>query len=144
MPSRLCLLGPVSLTGPDGACARRASQQRRVALLALIASAPGGAITRDRLLGLLWPDRDERMARHLLADSLYVLRRTLGDSAIVATADSVRLSPDLVWTDVAEFRRALDDERCVGREHDVRPKLTRYAQRLDSISGRANVHTVHR
>jgi DNA-binding SARP family transcriptional activator len=42
---------------------------------------------------------------------LYVLRRTLGDAAIVATADSVRLSPDLVWTDVVEFRRALDDER---------------------------------
>jgi DNA-binding SARP family transcriptional activator len=82
-----------------------------MALLALIASAPGGAITRDRLLGLLWPDRDERTARHLLADSLYVLRRTLGDAAIVATADSVRLSPDLVWTDVAEFRRALDEER---------------------------------
>jgi DNA-binding SARP family transcriptional activator len=82
-----------------------------MALLALIASAPGGAITRDRLLGILWPDRDERTARHLLADSLYVLRRTLGDAAIVATADSVRLSPDLVWTDVVEFRRALDDER---------------------------------
>ncbi len=82
-----------------------------MALLALIASSPGGAITRDRLVGLLWPDRDERTARHLLADSLYVLRRTLGDAAIVATAGSVRLSPDLVWTDVAEFRRALDDER---------------------------------
>ncbi len=82
-----------------------------MALLALIASAPGGAITRDRLLGLLWPDRDERTARHLLADSLYVLRRTLGHAAIVATADSVRLSPDLVSTDVAEFRRALDDKR---------------------------------
>jgi DNA-binding SARP family transcriptional activator len=82
-----------------------------MALLALIASAPGGAITRDRLLGILWPDRDERTARHLLADSLYVLRRTLGDAAIVATADSVRLSTDLVWTDVAAFRRALDDER---------------------------------
>ncbi len=82
-----------------------------MALLALIASATGGAITRDRLVGLLWPDRDERTARHLLADSLYVLRRTLGDEAIVTAADSVRLSPDLVWTDVAEFRRALGDER---------------------------------
>jgi DNA-binding SARP family transcriptional activator len=81
-----------------------------MALLALIASAPGGSIGRDRLLGLLWPDRDERTARHLLADSLYVLRSTLGNAAIVAAADSVRLSPDVVWTDVAEFRRALDDE----------------------------------
>ncbi len=82
-----------------------------MALLAVIASAAGASVARDRLVGLLWADRDERTARHLLADSLYVLRRTLGDAAIVATADSVRLSPDLVWTDVAEFRRALDDER---------------------------------
>ena len=35
------------------------------------------------MLGLLWPDRDERSARHLLADSLYVLRQTLGDRAII-------------------------------------------------------------
>jgi hypothetical protein len=82
-----------------------------VALLALIASAAEGSIGRDRLLGLLWPDRDERVARHLLADSLYVLRQTLGDGAIVATADSVRLSADFLWTDVAEFRRALAEER---------------------------------
>jgi DNA-binding SARP family transcriptional activator len=82
-----------------------------MALLALIASAAGGSISRDRLLGLLWPDRDERAARHILADSLWVLRQTLGDGAIVAAADSLRLSGDLVWTDLADFRRALDDER---------------------------------
>lgn len=111
MGSRLYLLGPVTLEGPDGASVGRASQQRRLALLGLIASAADGPIARNRLLGLLWPDRDERVARRLLADSLYVLRQALGDNAIVATADSVRLSADLVWTDVAAFRRALDDER---------------------------------
>ncbi len=82
-----------------------------MALLALIASAPGGSISRDRVLGLLWPDRDERAARHSLADSLWVLRETLGDGAIVAAADSLRLSGDFIWTDLADFRRALDDER---------------------------------
>jgi DNA-binding SARP family transcriptional activator len=109
--SRVALLGPVSLTGPKGAALRRASQQRRIALLALVASSPGGSISRDRLLGSLWPDRDERTARHLLADSIYVLRQTLGDRAIVASGETLRLSPDLVWTDVAEFRRAIAEER---------------------------------
>jgi len=90
---------------------RRAVQQRRLALLALIAASPGQSISRDRLLGLLWPERDEHSARHLLADSLYVLRRTLGDDAIVASGESLRLSPDLVWSDVVEFRTALADER---------------------------------
>jgi DNA-binding SARP family transcriptional activator len=111
MPSRLALLGPVSLTGPDGPLTRRASQHRRIALLALIASSPGGSISRDRVMGLLWPERDERSARHLLADSLYILRRTLGDSAITASSETLRLSPDVVWSDVGEFRSALAEER---------------------------------
>src|SRR5690349_16262995 len=100
MGSRLYLLGPLALEGPDGASVGGASQQRRLALLALIASAAGGPVGRSRLLGLLWPDRDERIARRLLTDSLYVLREALGGDAIVATGDSVRLSAELVWTDV--------------------------------------------
>jgi DNA-binding SARP family transcriptional activator len=111
MLSHLALFGPVSLTGPQGMSLRRASQQRRIALLALVASSPGQSISRDRLLGFLWPDRDERTARHLLADSIYVLRQTLGDAAIAAAGETLRLSADLVWTDVAEFRRAIAEER---------------------------------
>ena len=111
MLNRLELLGSVGLTGPKERPLRRATQQRRIALLALIASAPGASISRDRLLGLLWPERDERTARHLLADSLYVLRRTLGDGAILATGEVLRLVPELVWTDVVEFRHALAEER---------------------------------
>ncbi|HET7372309.1 MAG TPA: BTAD domain-containing putative transcriptional regulator [Gemmatimonadaceae bacterium] len=80
-------------------------------MLAILACSTGGQVSRDRLLGILWPDRDERTARHLLADSLYVLRQTLGDDAVTATGDALRLSPDVVWADVAEFRRALADER---------------------------------
>ena len=111
MLSRVALFGPVSLTGPKGVSLRRASQQRRIALLALIASSPGGAISRDRLLGFLWPDRDEHTARHLLADSIYVLRKTLGERSIVASGETLQLSADFVRTDVAEFRRAIAEER---------------------------------
>ena len=120
---RLELLGPVSLTGPRETSLRRASQQRRMALLALIASSPGGSMSRDRLLGLLWPERDERSARHLLADSLYVLRNTLGDGAIAATGEVLRLAPDVVWTDVVDFRRALAEERWSDALHLYRGDL---------------------
>ena len=111
MLSRVELLGAVSLTGPKGASLRRASQQRRIALLAVVATSPGEVISRDRLLGFLWPDRDEATARHLLADSIYVLRKTLGERAIVASGETLRLSTDFVWTDVGEFRRAIAEER---------------------------------
>lgn len=109
--SRLSLLGAVSLIGPTGVSLRRASQQRRMALLALLATAPGRSVSRDRLIGFLWPDRDERTARHLLADSIYVLRHTLGERAIIATGETLQLAPDVVWTDIAEFRAAIAERR---------------------------------
>lgn len=115
MSIRLTLLGPPNLAGSvaEPSSIRRASQSRRLALLALIASATaeGESVSRDRLLGLLWPDCDERGARHLLADSLYVLRRSLGDGAIVATSGALRLSTDILSTDIVEFRAALAEQR---------------------------------
>ena len=77
----------------------------------MLASSPGGSLSRDRVLSLLWPERDERNARHLLADSLYILRQTLGRDAITASSDALHLSADLVWADVAVFRCALTERR---------------------------------
>jgi DNA-binding SARP family transcriptional activator len=108
---RLALLGPVSLTGTTGPLVRRAVQRRRMALLALLASATDASLSRDYLVGLLWPESDERTARHLLADSVYVLRRTLGPNAIVTSGEDLRLSSQHVCVDVAEFRQALAAER---------------------------------
>jgi DNA-binding SARP family transcriptional activator len=111
MLNHLALLGPVSLTGPEARSLRRASQQRRLALLALLASAPDMRASRDRLVGLLWPERDERAARHLLADSVYVLRQALGDDAIVASGEALHLSADALWSDVAAFQQAIRDDQ---------------------------------
>jgi len=86
-------------------------QSRRKALLALLASSTDESLSRDRLVGLLWPESDERTARHLLADSVYVLRRALGADAIVTSGEELRLSSEHVRVDVAEFRQALAAER---------------------------------
>jgi DNA-binding SARP family transcriptional activator len=108
---QLALLGPVSLTGPVGPFARRAVQRRRMALLALLAGSSHESVSRDRVVGLLWPESDDRTARHLLADSVYVLRRALGTDAIVTSDEELRLSSDHVRVDIAEFRRGLTTER---------------------------------
>jgi DNA-binding SARP family transcriptional activator len=86
-------------------------QRRRMALLALLANSSHESVSRDRVVGLLWPESDDRTARHLLADSVYVLRRALGAGAIVTSADELRLSSDDVRVDVAEFRQALAAKR---------------------------------
>jgi len=111
MLNRLFLLGQARLTGPSESSLRRASQQRRLALLALIASSPGETISRDRAVGLLWPDRDEYTARHLLADSVYVLRRALGAQVIIASGETLRLSTSTLWTDIVQFRNAIAEGR---------------------------------
>src|SRR5438045_5087526 len=63
---QLALFGSVSLTGTSGPLVRRAMQHRRKALLAVLASSTPEPLSRDRIVGLLWPESDDRTARHLL------------------------------------------------------------------------------
>ena len=108
----LRLLGSAHLSGPHGPVTGRAAQQRRIALLAFLGCAPDQAASRDRLLGLLWPESDEPTARHLLSDSVYLLRRALGQDAILTTGAELRLPPKEVAVDVSAFRQAAAAGEC--------------------------------
>lgn len=101
----LKLLGSVTLSAVDGPVAGAAVQRRRLALLSLIAATPGG-IGRDKAIGILWPDTATEQARRLLADSIYVLRRSLAPDALVAAGDNVQLNDALMQCDVVRFRAA--------------------------------------
>lgn len=59
-------------------------------------------------MALLWPDREEERARHLLRDALYRLREVLGDHAIQAGGEGLRLDPSVVRCDLWDFEDALD------------------------------------
>jgi DNA-binding SARP family transcriptional activator/TolB-like protein len=88
-----------------------------LALLALLASAGGQPVSRDKLIALLWPESSPDSARHSLADSVYVLGRELGASPVAAVGNGVRLDPAVVSSDLAAFEEALgsgDLERAVG------------------------------
>src|SRR5574338_588725 len=85
-----------------------AAQRRLLALLAAVAAAGDGGISRDRLLGLLWPEADTERARHALTQALYNARRALRcDDVFVATANDVRINPDRLISDVGEFTEAV-------------------------------------
>jgi DNA-binding SARP family transcriptional activator/TolB-like protein len=106
---RLALLGDPAFSGPAGPVQGRAAHRRRVALLAVLAVARGRPVGRERLIGLLWPEFATEASRHNLSESLYVLRKELGDEAIVsASAGDVALDPAVVASDVAEFQEALE------------------------------------
>ncbi|GEM_PF-494229 len=68
---------------------------------------------RDRLAGLLWPDRPQRVARNNLRQALSSLRRTLGDRSreppfLLASRTELGLNPQAsVWVDVAAFQKLM-------------------------------------
>jgi DNA-binding SARP family transcriptional activator/TolB-like protein len=105
---RLTLLGGLRIEGDDGPLPGRASQRRRLALLALLASPPGHRTTRDKLTAMLWPETSDERARRNLSSALYDLRAELGEDVVVASGDDLALNPAVVATDVADFAGALE------------------------------------
>ena len=90
----------------DGSPASRATQRHRMALLALLATTRTGW-SRDKLIGMLWPESSAERARNSLSESLYVLRRALGEDAIISLGEELRLGPAAPRCDVREFEAAL-------------------------------------
>jgi DNA-binding SARP family transcriptional activator/TolA-binding protein len=111
---RINVLGGLYVTRDGHPASGAAGQPRRLALLALLAIAGDRGMTRDALLAYLWPEADEERGRRALTQALYALRRDLGDDEAVTGLKDLRLNPELVASDVGEFRAALaagDDAR---------------------------------
>ena len=89
------------------------SQPKRLALLVFLATAqPRGFLSRDKLLGLFWPEADDAAARNALRQALHYLRRSLGEATITSrTERDVGIDPQLIWCDAAAFDAAIDERR---------------------------------
>lgn len=107
----LKLLGAPSIESSSGPIRGRAAQGRRLALLALLALARGRPVTRDKLLGLLWPESPADRARHQLSDAVYIVRSALGDDAIRSSGDELELNTGVITSDAGTFEQLLDDGR---------------------------------
>ena len=105
---RLKLFGSASIDGPAGRVTGRAVQRRRLGLLALLAVAGERGMTREKLVGYLWPDSDPERARHLLSDSVYRINQAVGGEGVVAVGDDLRLNPERLPSDAWEFADAMD------------------------------------
>ena len=79
---------------------------RSLALLAICAAAGARGVSRERVLGILWPDSHPERARHALSQTLYNLRKEIGSDVVVSSAD-LRLDPQRISSDVDEFRAAI-------------------------------------
>ena len=110
-------LGGLSLDTQSGASPGRSTQRKRLALLALLAATRNGGMSRDKIIAYLWPEGEEEQSRHALSQTLYALRRELGDQCITAGIDDLRLNHEIVPSDVAHLNTAIhsrDLARIVG------------------------------
>jgi DNA-binding SARP family transcriptional activator/TolB-like protein len=117
-PFTLRLLGGATLLDAEQRPVQgRAVHRHRLALLALLGRAHPAAVSRDRLIGLLWPERDSAGARHLLRQAIHEIRQQLGPDAIGGIGDDVWLGESRLAVDVLEFEAAMaagELERAVG------------------------------
>ena len=120
MTIRLRTLGELALERDGDRLNGAVGQRTSLALLALLASAPGAVVSRDKLMAYLWPEADGEHARHSLNQTIYALRKVLGADALLAELGDVRLNADIVGSDVNEFHRSVragnwsDSVRCYG------------------------------
>lgn len=80
-----------------------AAQPRRMAVLAMVARGGSRGISRDRILGTLWPDADADRGGHALKQALYALRRDAGAGELFLGTREISFNPEEVHCDVAEF-----------------------------------------
>ena len=104
---RLKTFGGLWLEGDEGPLSGAAAQRRRLVLLAALAAAGPKGMSRDALVGLLWPEVDEPRARAALSQALYALKRDTGEDELVLGHAVLTLNSDIVWSDVAEFETAI-------------------------------------
>ena len=99
------LLGPVELTVDGEAPHRDLLHKKNLALLVFLALSPAQSRTREQLMALLWPDKDEKSARQSLREAIRVIKRRAGDDKIVAESDQVRLAEGVIRLDTDELER---------------------------------------
>lgn len=109
-PLRIRTFGGLSFSEAGGDSIDEAAALRRpAALLVAVAVAGDRGITRDKLLGLLWPESQPDRARHSLTQAIYAARRATRIDDLFRTTGGLRLNRDRVASDIEDFERALSD-----------------------------------
>jgi TolB-like protein/DNA-binding SARP family transcriptional activator/Tfp pilus assembly protein PilF len=111
---RVNLLGRFELRAPDGQEVALGAR-KSIALLALLAAAPGRRMSRDRLAVLLWEDMPDTQARGNLRQLLAATRRPA--PFLEADGGSIGFSAEMVETDLAAFEAAIAQDTPAALEH---------------------------
>jgi TolB-like protein/Flp pilus assembly protein TadD len=94
-------------------------------LLAYLAMRQGAAISREKLTGLLWSDREEKQARGSLRHAIWALRRALKGVEpypLVIEGDTIALDLTAIEADTVNFEKLLAD----GSQEALQSAVTLY------------------
>lgn len=105
---RLHTFGGLFLDGEAARGPGRAAQRKRLALLAVLTTHRHRPLSREKLLGLFWPERPGAEGRHALAQLVYAIRHESGTGVLVSGADDLRTDPAGIGADVVDFLDALE------------------------------------
>jgi TolB-like protein len=100
-------LGTPSLEVGSGPARGAGGQRKALALLSLLAMAGDRGLSRDRLVGYLWPEGAADRAGHRLTQLLYSIRRDLRVEALFLGTTDLRLNSEFLDSDIARFAGAL-------------------------------------
>ncbi|MGD8700743.1 MAG: BTAD domain-containing putative transcriptional regulator [Gemmatimonadales bacterium] len=102
---RIRTLGGLAFLIDDREIVELLDQPVRAALLAYLAVEREA--TREKVMGVLWPEQDPESARHTLSQTLYRLRQTFGPDWIEMDGERLRVTA-AVEADAHVFRRAVE------------------------------------
>ena len=79
--------------------------KKNIALLLYLARSPKRRCTREQLIGLLWPDKDDAAARQSVREAIRVLRQYVGEDRLKTAGDVVQLLDGAVELDTDQFEK---------------------------------------
>jgi DNA-binding SARP family transcriptional activator len=115
----LYMLGGLALEEAGAAPTPARLHRKAMAVLVLLAMGGERGVTRDKLIGFLWPDSTESHARGSLKQELHAIRQRLGAKSIVSMEPQLHLNPLVVRSDVGRFLESL-------RRHDLEGAVSEY------------------
>lgn len=108
-------------------------RKKALDLLKYLATRPGRAVHRERLIALLWPEADESRGWQRLKVTMHFLRRQLRaaglrQSVVETVGMAYVLRREAVWVDAVEFGRLVAEGRALQQRQSWVEAVDRYRQ----------------
>ena len=106
-PFRLLLLGRVQLLGPSGPV--ELPNKKLAGLLAYLACAAPPPQPREKLSALFWGSHFDTQAKQNLRQTVFRLRKLLGQEALLSTGELIGLEAGVLSCDVVELQSLIKE-----------------------------------